>query len=150
MELIFYLTNEKSYISIEINYDKTNSLGKYIIRKDKKVIEESNYKEYNQECYLYDEVFYKLIEIFPDNKNDIYTIQKSDDILFPKIMEDKYELLDKTLMIDEIDNSIGSIKRIILYDNKIIRMSSPVSCIYFKGKEYIIEHEVKIEILKEI
>lgn len=150
MEEKFYLPSIKDYITIKYNYNKKTQIGNYIIKKGKTIVEESIPEKYNQEYYLDYSALKRLIEIFNKNDDDIYAIQESSDSLFSIILEGKYELLDKTVSIDQIDCENGSIKRIIFYDNKIIKISTYITNIYLNGIDYAIEYNPTIEILKNI
>lgn len=151
----YYIPKLNKTFTIECQYDNKTSLGSCNIYDNEKLIKSLTGYECGQLYFIIIKSYTDLIEMFYEKedveKYDILAINyKSDDII--NLLTSKYELLDKIVMMDEIEPSIGDIKRIIFADNKIIALSTGVEKIYSTklNSSCNIELSPEIKVLKTI
>lgn len=151
MDRKFYIPKTNEIITIEYNYDEKEDTISYRIYDSKHNLLKSHSAK-DQIGYNILKSYITLIELFYDKTDDydLEAIEYNEEVF--NTLTNPYEQLDKSIITEEMDSFIGTTKRIILSDNKIIRITSETErdYSYELNRFCFIELSPKFEVLKEL
>lgn len=149
-EKVFYVPKNNKIITIKYEYDENTDTISYGIYDNNNLLESTSAKD--QIGYNILKSYITLIELFYDRTDnyDLDIIEYTDNTY--NVLTNPYEQLDKSIVIEEMDCFIGITKRIILSDDKIIRITSETKREYSHklNRFCFIELSPTFEILKEL